>query len=176
MPKTLAMRLGYLISLRRLNFGNKFCPARLKSRYLHYSIRTEESYLYWIRYFIRWSGVRHPQEMGAIEVRGFLTFLATEQNISISKQRVALSALLFLYPKVLCVELPWLDGLERPTVPRRLPAVLTVEEVASIFSLLSGVHAVLARPLYGTGVRITKALQLRISLPGARRKRCPVST
>ena len=103
---------------------------RERVRYLHYSMRTEEAYLYWIRFFIRWSGVRHPRDMGGDEVRQFLTFLAVKRSVSVSTHRVALSALLFLYQKVLCVDLPWLDGLERPSVPRRLPTVLTREEVA----------------------------------------------
>ncbi len=135
---------------------------RERIRYLHYSIRTEESYLYWIRFFIRWSGVRHPREMGADEVRAFLTFLATERNISVSTHRVALSAILFLYQKVLCMELPWLEGLERPSAPRRLPVVLTQEEVVRVFALMTGTHSLLARLLYGTGMRITEALQLRV--------------
>ncbi len=135
---------------------------RERVRYLHYSMRTEDAYLYWIRFFIRWSGTRHPKDMGADEVREFLTFLAVKRNVSASTHRVALSALLFLYQKVLCVELPWLDGLERPSVPRRLPVVLTREEVARILALLSGDHAVLARLLYGTGMRITEGIQLRV--------------
>jgi integron integrase len=135
---------------------------RERVRYLHYSMRTEEAYLYWIRLFIRWSGMRHPREMGGDEVREFLTFLAVKRDVSVSTHRVALSALLFLYQKVLCVELPWLDGLERPSVPRRLPTVLTREEVARILALLSGDHAVFARLLYGTGMRITEGLQLRV--------------
>ncbi len=135
---------------------------RERVRYLHYSMRTEEAYLYWIRFFIRWAGVRHPRDMGADEVRDFLTFLAVRRGVSASTHRVALSALLFLYQKVLCFDLPWLDGLARPTVPRRLPVVLTQEEVGRIFALLSGDHAVLARLLYGTGMRITEAIQLRV--------------
>ena len=135
---------------------------RERVRYLHYSMRTEEAYLYWIRFFIRWSGTRHPKEMGADEVREFLTFLAVKRNVSAGTHRVALSALLFLYQKVMCIDLPWLDGLERPSVPRRLPTVLTREEVARILALLSGDHAVLARLLYGTGMRITEGIQLRV--------------
>jgi integron integrase len=135
---------------------------RERVRYLHYSMRTEEAYLYWIRFFIRWSGTRHPNDMGADEVREFLTFLAVKRNVSAATHRVALSALLFLYQKVMCVDLPWLDGLDRPSVPRRLPTVLTREEVARILALLSGDHAVLARLLYGTGMRITEGIQLRV--------------
>jgi len=135
---------------------------RERIRYLHFSIRTEQSYLYWIGCYIRWSGTRHPREMGAPEVTSFLTFLANERNVSVSTHRVALSALLFLYQKVLEVNMPWLDGLARPTVPRRLPVVLTREEVSQILALLADEHGVLARVLYGTGMRITEALQLRV--------------
>jgi integron integrase len=135
---------------------------RERVRYLHYSKRTEEAYLYWIRSYIRWSGKRHPREMGGDEVRGFLTFLAAERQVSASTHRVALSSLLFLYQKVLCVDLPWLDGLARPPAPRRLSVVLTQDEVSRVLAMLSGQHAVLARLLYGTGMRITEALQLRI--------------
>ena len=78
---------------------------RERIRYLPYSICTEESYLYWIRFYIRWSGVRHPRDMGADKVRAFLTFLATERNVSASTHRVALSAILFLYQKVLSLQL-----------------------------------------------------------------------
>ena len=86
--------------------------------------------------------MRDPLEMGAGEARQFPTFLAVKRTVLVSTHRVALSALLFLYQKVLCVDLPWLDGFERPSVPRRLPTVLTREEVARIVALLSGDHAV----------------------------------
>ncbi|MCA3024593.1 MAG: integron integrase [Rhodocyclaceae bacterium] len=135
---------------------------RERIRYLHFSIRTEQAYLYWIRFFIRWSGTRHPRDMGAAEVTSFLSFLANDRKASASTHRVALSALLFLYQKVLEVDLPWLDGLARPTVPRRLPVVLTRAEVSQVLALLDGEHGVLAKVLYGTGLRITEALQLRV--------------
>jgi len=86
---------------------------RERIRYLPFSLRTEEAF-FWIRFYIRWSGVRHPGEMGADEVRAFLTYLAAERKVSVSTHRVALPALLFLYQKVLCVDLPWLDGLGAP--------------------------------------------------------------
>jgi integrase len=127
-------------------------------------MRTEESYVYWIRFFIKWFGLRHPREMGAEEVRAFLTFLATEREVSVSTHRVALSAILFLYQRVLGVDLPWLDGLERPSAPRRLPVVLTQDAggSASRIRTTHGHHPLLARLLYGTGMRITEALQLRV--------------
>ena len=79
---------------------------RQQARYRHYSLRTEEAYVYWVRFFVRWSGLRHPRDMGAAEVRAFLTMLATERHVSASTHNQALSALLFLYRQVLGIELP----------------------------------------------------------------------
>ncbi|MBL8524292.1 MAG: integron integrase [Betaproteobacteria bacterium] len=135
---------------------------RERIRYLHYAKSTEEAYVYWIRFYIRWAGTRHPREMGKDEVKGFLTFLAAKRSVSSSTHRVALSALLFLYQKVLGVELPWLDGLSRPAQRRHLPAVLTIEEVTHILSRLTGHYAILGRLLYGTGMRINEGLRLRV--------------
>ena len=98
---------------------------RERIRYLLFSIRTEQAYLYWIRFFIRWSGTRHPRDMGAAEVTSFLTFLANDRKASASTHRVARSALLILYQKVLEVHLPWLDRLVRPTVPQAWTEALT---------------------------------------------------
>jgi len=135
---------------------------RERIRYLHYSRSTEENYVYWCRFFIRWSGKRHPKEMGKEQVEAFLTFLAVERNVSASTHRVALSSLLFMYQKVLGIELPWLDGLARPTVRRRLPVVLSSGEVSALLSRLTGHYSVLGKLLYGTGMRINEALQLRV--------------
>jgi integron integrase len=135
---------------------------RERIRYLHYSRSTEENYVYWCRFFIRWAGKRHPKEMGKKEVEAFLTFLAVERKVSVSTHRVALSSLLFLYQKVLSIELPWLDEVARPTVRRRLPVVLSADEVSAILLRLTGHHSVLGKLLYGTGMRINEALQLRV--------------
>ena len=135
---------------------------RERIRYLHFSKSTEEAYLYWCRFFIRWTGTRHPREMGAAEVEAFLTFLADKRNVSPSTHKVALSALLFMYKKVLCVDLPWLDGLARPTTRRHIPVVMTRDEVARVLALLTGPYSVLGRLLYGTGMRINEGLQLRV--------------
>ena len=102
---------------------------REKLRYRHYSLRTEQAYVDWIRRFILFHRKRHPAEMGAGEIEAFLTHLATERNVSASTQNQALSALLFLYKEVLQVELPWLNNMERAKKPQRLPTVLTVREV-----------------------------------------------
>ena len=135
---------------------------RERIRYLHYSRRTEEAYVHWVKAFIRWHGLRHPAEMGGPEVEAYLTHLAGERGLAPSSHRQALSALLFLYGKVLGVSLPWMKDIGRPQVTRRLPVVLSPDEVSAVFAQLMGVHALLARLLYGTGLRITEALQLRV--------------
>ena len=135
---------------------------RERIRLLHYSMRTEEAYVYWARAYIRFHGLRHPAEMGKTELEDFLTYLAANKGLSVSTHRQALSALLFLYEKVLGLQLPWLAEIGRPVPVRRLPVVLSREEVAAVLGGLQGVHRVLARLLYGTGMRITEALQLRV--------------
>lgn len=135
---------------------------RERIRYLHYSRRTEDAYVFWCRAFIRWHGLRHPGDMGAAEVEAFLTHLAADRGLAPSTHRQALSALLFLYGKVLGVDLPWLAEIGRPKVQARLPVVLSAGQVADVLGRLDGVHALLARLLYGTGLRITEALQLRV--------------
>jgi site-specific recombinase XerD len=134
---------------------------REQLRYLHYSLRTEEAYVHWVRAFVRWSGMRHPRQMGAAEVQAFLAWLATERRVSVSTHRQALAALLFLYQKVFGLQLPWMQELDRPQRKPRLPVVLSVTEVRAVLTLLDGTHAVLGQLLYGTGMRITEALQLR---------------
>ncbi|MBK9346842.1 MAG: integron integrase [Burkholderiales bacterium] len=139
---------------------------RERVRYLHYSLSTEKTYLYWVRFFIRWSAhagtMRHPREMGAPEVEAFLTMLATERRVSASTHNQALSALLFLYREVLVVELPWLDGVNRPAQKKRIPSVLTKEEVAGLLVHMDGQTALIARLLYGTGMRLMEGMRLRI--------------
>ncbi|WP_205701030.1 integron integrase [Jeongeupia sp. USM3] len=131
-------------------------------RYRHYSLRTEKAYIYWIKYFIRFSGLRHPQEMGRQELVCFLTHLAVERDVSASTQNQALSALLFLYKTVLEVDLPWLEGFERPKRPAHLPTVLGVAEVERLLAQMQGTTALVARLLYGTGMRVLEALRLRV--------------
>ena len=110
-------------------------------RYEHYSLKTEQAYLYWVRFFVRWHGrdgqMRHPRGMGGAEVTQFLTMLANERRVSVSTHNQALSALLFLYRKVLANNLPWLTEVQRPTRPRRIPSVLTKAEVASLLGAMS---------------------------------------
>lgn len=135
---------------------------RERLRYLHYSLRTEESYVYWVRFFIQFHGLRHPREMGQPEVESFLTMLATGRRVSVSTHRQALSALLFLYREVLDQQLPWLAELGRPVPKKRIPSVLTVAEVERVFAFMDGEAALLARLLYGTGMRLNEALGLRV--------------
>jgi integron integrase len=134
---------------------------REQLRYMHYSLRTEEAYVHWVRAYVRWSGMRHPRQLGAAEVQAFLAWLATERRVSVSTHRQALAALLFLYQKVFGLQLPWMQELHRPQRKPRLPVVLSVAEVRAVLALLDGTHAVLGQLLYGTGMRITEALQLR---------------
>ena len=135
---------------------------RERVRYLHYSLSTEKVYLYWVRFFIRWHGVRHPRDMGAPEVESFLSMLANDRKVSASTHNQALSALLFLYREVLTVELPWMDGIQRPTQPKRIPSVLTKDEVAGVFEHMEGQTLLLAQLLYGTGMRLMEGLRLRV--------------
>lgn len=135
---------------------------RERIRYLHYSYRTEQAYVHWCRAYIRFHGLRHPAELGGADVESFLSALASERHVAASTHNQALSALLFLYQRVLQLELPWLDQIGRPKTPRRLPVVLTHDEVARVLSGLDGVHRLLAQLLYGTGLRISEALQLRV--------------
>ena len=111
---------------------------RERIRYLHYSLSTEKVYLYWVKFFIRWHGrsgpMRHPRDMGAPEIEAFLTMLATQRKVSTSTHNQALSALLFLYREVLGIDLPWMDGINRPANQRRIPGVLTLDEVAGVLA------------------------------------------
>ncbi|GHL05908.1 class 1 integron integrase IntI1 [Escherichia coli] len=135
---------------------------RERIRYLHYSLRTEQAYVHWVRAFIRFHGVRHPATLGSSEVEAFLSWLANERKVSVSTHRQALAALLFFYGKVLCTDLPWLQEIGRPRPSRRLPVVLTPDEVVRILGFLEGEHRLFAQLQYGTGMRISEGLQLRV--------------
>ncbi len=134
---------------------------RDRVRFHHYALSTEKAYLHWIRFFIRFHSLRHPETMGSAEVEAFLTYLASERNVSASTHRQALSAILFLYKEVLRIELPWMQDIGRPRTQQRLPEVLTVSEVQRTLSHLRGEHATLAKLLYGTGMRILEGMRLR---------------
>lgn len=128
----------------------------------HYSSRTEESYVHWIRHYILFHNKRHPNEMGSAEIRAFLNHLATEQGVTASTQNQALSALLFLYREVLNKELEAPIDALRAQKPKRLPTVLTKEEVHKVIGLMSGTHQLMAKLLYGSGLRLSECVQLRV--------------
>ncbi len=135
---------------------------RARARYLHYSFSTEKAYVYWIRFFIRWHKLKHPRDMGSAEVEAFLSMLAIQRNVSTSTHNQALSALLFLYREVLNMQLPWMDNIRRPTYTKRIPSVLTREEVAALLAAMEGDIAIVAQLLYGTGMRLMEGLRLRV--------------
>ena len=135
---------------------------RNQLRTLHYSYRTEQQYLFWVRRFILFHGRRHPADMAAAEIEAFLTHLAVDRQVSASTQNQALAALLFLYQKVLQVELPWLGGILRAKLSRHLPVVLTPGEVKDVLSQLQGEYWPIGSLLYGAGLRLNEALTLRV--------------
>ena len=128
----------------------------------HYSLRTEETYVHWIKRYIHFHGRRHPREMGAAEAVAFLNHLAVNRDVAAATQNQALSALLFLYKEVLEAELPWLDGLQRAKRPARLPSVLTAAETGKILARMAGVKWLMASLLYGAGLRLRECLKLRV--------------
>jgi integron integrase len=135
---------------------------RDKIRLKHYSIRTEHAYVDWVRRFILFHGKRHPMDLGAAEVEAFLTHLAVAGPVSASTQNQAKSALLFLYREVMGSELPWLQNVENARRPQRLPVVLSRDEVASLLSRMTGSNGLIARMLYGSGLRLMEAVRLRV--------------
>lgn len=131
-------------------------------RVRHYSYETEKIYIYWIKQFIYFHNITHPAEMGAAEVEAFLTHLAVEKNVTASTQNQALFALLFLYKEVLKVNLPWLDDFSPAKKQSRVPVVLTKTEVKLILDQLKGTNWLIANLLYGSGLRLSEALRLRV--------------
>jgi integron integrase len=141
-----------------------FEEMRRALRAMHYSYRTEQQYLQWARDFVRFHAMRHPREMGRGEVEAYLTHLAADRNVAPATHRQALSALLFLYRRLLGIDLPWLDEIGRPRVKRRLPVVLSVDEVMALLDAFADDPELqlVAQLLYGTGMRISEALRLRV--------------
>lgn len=131
-------------------------------RLRHYSLRTEQSYVQWVRRFILFHDKRHPVMMGSPEVEAFLSHLASDLGVSAATQNQARSALLFLYRVVLQVELSWLDDVVAARVPKRLPVVLTPREVQALLAAMSGVPGLVAALLYGAGLRLLEGLRLRV--------------
>lgn len=135
---------------------------RDRLRTLHYSPRTEDAYVGWIRQYILFHGKRHPRELGVAEVEAFLTGLATQRRVSASTQNQALCALLFLYRRVLGVEIGWVDGVTRAKQPERVPVVLTRQEVSLVLDQMQGRNWLMASLMYGSGLRLMECVQLRV--------------
>jgi integron integrase len=143
---------------------------RQQIRVLHYSLRTEEAYVHWVRAFVRFHGLRHPAEMARPEIESFLVWLANEREVAPGTHRQALSALLFLYQKVLRQSVPWIGEIGRPRGERRLPVVLSITEVQAVLAALDGMsvgreglpYGLVGRLLYGTGMRLLEGLRLRV--------------
>ena len=135
---------------------------RARIRTKHYSIRTEDAYVDWVRRFVLHFDKRHPRDLGAPEIERFLTDLAVKGHVSASTQNQAKSALLFLYRDVLGVELEWLHNVTQAKVPQRLPVVLTQTEVRRIFMHLREPYVLMSQLLYGSGMRLMECVRLRV--------------
>lgn len=133
-------------------------------RTLHYSPRTAQAYWHWVHQYVVWSGKRHPAQLGADDIRRFLSHLATAQQVSASTQGQALCALLFLYQRVLGIDVPYISDITHAKRPARLPCVLTRCEVQRLWDQIPAAsqRGVVLRLLYGTGARLNEGLQLRV--------------
>ncbi len=131
-------------------------------RVKHYSYRTEQTYIYWIKKFILFNNKRHPNEMGEKEINRFLTYLAVNRKVAASTQNQALCAILFLYRHVLKKQIGWIDKLERAKNPKTIPVVLSAKEVESVLLQFQGVVWIVVSLLYGSGLRLMEALRLRV--------------
>lgn len=128
----------------------------------HFSRRTEEAYVYWIRRYIVFHGKAHPSTMGAPEISAFLTWLAVQQHVNASTQNQALSAVLYLYRDVLRIEIGAIEHVPRARTPERLPVVLSRQEIGAILKQLTGTERLAVMLLYGAGLRLEECLELRI--------------
>src|SRR5688500_13721050 len=135
---------------------------RTHIRARHYSLRTEKAYVDWVRRYVHFHGRRHPRQLSAEHVGAFLSSLANDRHVAASTQNQALAAILFLYKEVLRIELPWMDGIARARRPKHLPVVLTQAEAHAVLGRMQGTHALIAKLMYGTGMRLMECLQLRI--------------
>ena len=135
---------------------------RDRIRVLHYSRSTEATYTYWIKFYIHFHNLRHPRDMGAVDVEAFLSHLATVRDVAASTQNQAMHAILFLYKQVLGLELGWLDSITRAKPSKRLPVVLTQSEAQRLLATTRGTAGLVVRLLYGSGMRLMEGLRLRI--------------
>jgi integrase len=143
-------------NLKLLDQLSYVCRAR------HYSYRTEEAYLLWVRKFILFHDKQHPSTLGEPAVRAFIDYLSVDKACSASTVRQALNAIVFFYREVLKIELPWIDGLVTPKRPVYIPVVFSQREVREILTALQGTWRLIAQILYGSGLRINEALELHI--------------
>lgn len=135
---------------------------RVVIRYKQYSLRTEKSYLYWIRKYILFHNKQHPDKLGEKDVMEFVNSLVTRKRVSSSTQNQALCAVLFLYREVLTCKMDWIDNIKWSKKPKRLPVVFTADEVNQVLMLVDGVAWLMASLIYGTGLRLQECLRLRI--------------
>lgn len=142
--------------------GRLLDQLRERIRYHHYSIRTEQAYVYWARFFVRWHRLKHPADMGRTDVEAFLSHLATDRGVSPSTHKQALAALLFLYKEVLKTDLPWMSEIGRPRATPRIPTVLSGTEIRNVLAFLEGEVSLICRLLYGTGMRLMEGVRLRV--------------
>lgn len=151
--------LGRFVPNPKLRFLDQ---CREVMRFKRFSPRTIEAYVHWTRQFILWSGKRHPKDLGGPEVRAFLGHLAAERQVAASTQNQALNALVFLYQEVVGLELGALGEFERAERPERVPVVLSREEVRALLDAMAGTPQLIARFLYGTGMRLLEGLRVRV--------------
>ena len=129
----------------------------------HYSLRTEKTYISWVRQYILYHGKRHPREMGVTEINDFITFLVNQKTISASTQNQAISAILFLYRSVLNIQLDETVLIPiRPTKPKRIPTVLSKEEAKKVIGKMDGVYKLMTQIIYGSGLRLMEVMRLRV--------------
>ena len=147
---------------RSASAGKLIASVRDAIRSRHYSHRTEQAYVAWIKRFIVFHGKRHPARMGVTEVRDFLSDLAVRRGVSASTQSQALSAILFLYREVLRLDIGWVRDVERAKKPKRLPTVLSRDEVRSVLRRMKGAPLLMASLMYGAGLRLSEVLSLRV--------------
>nr|WP_040607529.1 integron integrase [Salinisphaera shabanensis] len=128
----------------------------------HYSLRTEKTYLAWIKRFILFHDKRHPKDMGKPEIEAYLTHLAVDRHVAAATQNQALNAILYLYREVLGIDLPWMDDVVRAKRPERIPEVLSTQEVGRLLAQLEGTYKLMASLLYGSGLRLMEVIRLRV--------------
>ncbi|HEX2873905.1 MAG TPA: phage integrase N-terminal SAM-like domain-containing protein, partial [Polyangiaceae bacterium] len=141
--------------------GGLYEQLRVELRTRHYSPRTERAYVGWVRRFVAFHDQRHPKMLGAPELKGFLDALV-RRKVAASSHQQALCALQFFYVKVLQLELPWVQAMVRPVQRQRLPLVLSRDEVRAVLTRMSGVTALMASLLYGSGLRLLECARLRV--------------